>query len=210
MKETEKNIVIIDFNTGNLASIQNIIKKAGHRSKVSNTPEDINQSTHLILPGVGNFKFGMEQLQKLNIIPIIEKKIFNTKTPLLGVCLGMQLLTESSEEGDCKGLNWIKNTRTILIKPDSKNIKVPHMGWNDITPQKKHPIFNNLNDSRFYFVHSYKVVCDNEKSILTTTNYPLPFVSGIVQDNIIGLQFHPEKSHKFGLQLIKNFISLSS
>ena len=203
-------IVIIDYGMGNIGSLQNMIKKAGGTSTISSNARDIENAEKLILPGVGAFDNGMTNLQKLGLINVLNKKAVVEKTPILGVCLGMQLLTKSSEEGVLSGLGWL-NAKTVKFKftGDSKKLKLPHMGWNTITIRKESLLFNGMyEDARFYFVHSYHLVCEDESDILTTTNYGYDFVSAVEKGNIFGVQFHPEKSHKYGLKLIKNFLEL--
>jgi glutamine amidotransferase len=203
-------IVIIDYGMGNIGSLQNMIKKAGGTSTISSNARDIENAEKLILPGVGAFDNGMINLQKLGLIDVLNKKVVVEKTPILGVCLGMQLLTKSSEEGVLSGLGWL-NAKTVKFKftGDSKKLKLPHMGWNTITIRKESLLFNGMyEDARFYFVHSYHLVCEDESDILTTTNYGYDFVSAVEKGNIFGVQFHPEKSHKYGLKLIKNFLEL--
>jgi glutamine amidotransferase len=200
-------IVIVDYKMGNLGSISNIIKKIGHQSIITSDSSIISSADKIILPGVGHFEKAMQNLSDLNLIEVLTDKALNQQTPILGICLGMQLLTSFSEEGNVKGLNWI-NAKTEKFKLDEfPELKIPHMGWNEIFIPKQQSICENLDDqSRFYFVHSYHVVCENNENILMTTKYGNDFTSAIIKDNIIGVQFHPEKSHKFGMQLFKNFI----
>jgi len=203
-------IVIIDYDMGNIGSLQNMIKKAGGTSTISSNARDIENAEKLILPGVGAFDNGMKNLQKLGLIDVLNKKVVVEKTPILGVCLGMQLLTKSSEEGVLSGLGWL-NAKTVKFRliGDSKKLKLPHMGWNTVIIRKESLLFNGMyEDARFYFVHSYHLVCEDESDILTTTNYGYDFVSAVEKGNIFGAQFHPEKSHKYGLKLIKNFLEL--
>jgi len=202
-------IVIIDYGMSNLASIQNIVKKAGYPSLISNKMEDILKADKLILPGVGNFKEAMINLAHINLINVLNKKVLENKTPILGICLGMQLMTSFSDEGNIKGFDWIKGTTTKFSFPNQPEIKIPHMGWNDITQSKNH-IFNTDFEipSRFYFVHSYFVSCEDSNDILHQTDYHGNFTSAFNKENIYGVQYHPEKSHVFGLQLMKNFIEL--
>lgn len=200
-------VVIVDYDAGNPISIKNMIKKIGYESLISNRIEDIKLASHLILPGVGHFKYGIDQLKKTNLIPVLEDKVINEKTPLLGICLGMQLLTASSEEGDAEGLNWIPSTKTTSLKKSVKSLKIPHMGWNYVQPVD-HVLFRGIVDPRFYFVHSYKVESESEAAILAKTTYEVPFISAIQKENILGVQFHPEKSHRYGFQLLKNFVEL--
>ena len=152
-----------------------------------------------------NFKKPTYIGDPINAIKIFnEKEVLENKKPILGICLGMQLLTNSSEEGKEKGLCWI-DAQTIKFDLEDKSLSIPHMGWNKTNPTNTNNIFKNLEDNRFYFVHSYHVVCNNEENILATANYGKIFTCSIYKDNIYGVQFHPEKSHKFGMQLLKNF-----
>jgi len=200
-------IVIVDYKMGNLGSISNIIKKIGHKSIITSDPSIITSAEKIILPGVGHFEKAMQNLSDLNLIEVLTDKALIQQTPILGICLGMQLLTSFSEEGDVKGLNWI-NAKTEKFKLDEfPELKIPHMGWNKVSIPNQQRICENLdNESRFYFVHSYNVVCESNENILMTTKYGNDFTSAIIKDNIMGVQFHPEKSHKFGIQLFKNFI----
>ena len=196
-------IVIVDYGVGNLGSIHNMIKKLGYKSIVSSSLDDIRQADKLILPGVGSFDIAMKNLNNLGMIDILNEKVLIQKTPILGICLGMQLLTKGSEEGQIKGLGYIDAYAT---KFDNSNLIVPHMGWNIVNIQKDNALFDNTKETRFYFVHSYSVSCSNQSDILTTTNYGKVFVSSFLKENIIGAQFHPEKSHKFGMKFFKVFL----
>jgi len=194
---------------GNVASIQNILKRCNHQSIISNDPKVIEEADKLILPGVGSFDYGISNLEKLGIAEVLKKKVLIDKIPLLGICLGMQLLADSSEEGSLKGLGFIKAQSKKFEFNGQRNLKVPHMGWNYVEAQKNTPLFNNAyEEMRFYFVHSYFVQCENDNDILGTTNYGHTFTSMINKDNIYGFQFHPEKSHKYGMLLLKNFVEL--
>ncbi|HQK35000.1 MAG TPA: imidazole glycerol phosphate synthase subunit HisH [Spirochaetales bacterium] len=199
-------LVIINYNLGNLKSIQNMIRKIGFESKITNNIEEIRGATKLILPGVGAFDNGMHNLKELGLISVLEKEILENKKPILGICLGMQLLTKKSEEGTLSGLGFI-DAETKLFKLEN-TYKIPHMGWNTAKPIKKSKLFSEMEnqENRFYFVHSYYVDCSNTDDILTVTKYGTEFVSMFEHENIIGAQFHPEKSHKFGMQLLKNFL----
>jgi glutamine amidotransferase len=201
-------VTIIDYGLGNLASIQNMLKKIGGKSIISSSNEQIANASMLLLPGVGHFEKGMENLNKSGLIPILNHQVLNNKIPILGICLGMQLMTSHSEEGNVEGLNWI-DANTIKFNLAPSQLKIPHMGWNEVKFKPNEKIANNLNDiARFYFVHSYHVQCKSELDVLGTTNYSKSFHSAIKRDNIIGVQFHPEKSHKFGMQLLTNYINL--
>ena len=201
-------IVIVNYGMGNLGSIKNMLKKTGHSSVITNNKNTIEQATKIILPGVGNFKHAMQNLIDLDIIDILNKKVLIDKTPILGICLGMQLMTSYSEEGNVVGLNWIHAKTKKFIFNDS-SIKIPHMGWNEIIFSKQNAINENLElPARFYFVHSYFVECEDKKDTLHSTEYQMQFTSAFNKENIYGVQYHPEKSHYFGYQLLKNFIEL--
>ena len=200
-------ITIIDYGIGNLGSVVNMIKKVGGKSIVTSNIEEVKRAKKILLPGVGSFDNAVENLQKLGLFEVIKEKVLIDKVPIMGICLGMQLLTKGSEEGDLKGFSFVD---AFAKKFDFNNnmLKVPHMGWNIAKQQKKSKLFSTMeaNENRFYFVHSYAIKCENEKDILTTTSYGYSFVSSFEKENIIGCQFHPEKSHKFGMQLFKNFV----
>lgn len=197
-------IVIVDYGMGNLGSIANMIKKVGSKCKITSDIEEIKKATRLILPGVGSFDNGMKNLKELGMIEVLNKKILIEKTPILGICLGMQLMTKSSEEGKLAGLGWIDAQTKKFV---SDTLKIPHMGWNIIKHQKKSRLFDeDDSEKRFYFVHSYYVDTNQKNDILFITPYGHNFVSAFEKENIIGVQFHPEKSHKFGMHLIKNFV----
>ncbi|MFC1817257.1 imidazole glycerol phosphate synthase subunit HisH [Thermodesulfobacteriota bacterium] len=203
-------IAIVDYGMGNLGSIHNMFKKIGAPSIITASISDIEQADKLILPGVGAYDTGMDQLKKRYLIPILEHKVNVLKTPILGICLGMQLLTQKGEEGDLPGLGWL-NAKTIRFRfnNDSKKLKVPHMGWNTVRVARASPLFRNMYaESRFYFVHSFYVQCICEETVLTYTHYGLDFASAVQKDNIFGVQFHPEKSHKFGMKLLENYAGM--
>ncbi len=197
-------IIVIDYGMGNLGSIANMIKKIGHKCLITSDLEEIKKATKLILPGVGSFDNGMKNLQERGMVEILNQKVLVEKTPILGICLGMQLMTKSSEEGSLSGLRWVDAQTKRFV---SDTLKIPHMGWNIIKHQKNSQLFDEIErEKRFYFVHSYCVSCNQEADILTNTNYIQDFVSSFEKENIVGVQFHPEKSHKFGMNLIKNFV----
>jgi glutamine amidotransferase len=200
-------ITIIDYKTGNLGSIQNILKRIGEDSVVTSDKDEIARATKLILPGVGAFDTGMRNLSGLNLIDILNKKVIEEKIPVLGICLGMQLLSKGSEEGSLPGLGWIDASTVRFEFEDSTEYKIPHMGWNFIRQHKTGKLFDNMYpDSRFYFVHSYFFSANDPEDVLTSTTYEIEFTSAIERGNILGVQFHPEKSHKFGMKLLKNFV----
>lgn len=202
-------ITIVNYGMGNLGSVQNMFKRIGVPSEISGDPAVIADAVKLLLPGVGAFDAAMQKIADSGLRTILDKKVLQDKIPILGICLGMQLLTDSSEEGILPGLGWIKaRTRKFRFEANS-NLKVPHMGWNRVHIKKDSFLIQNLpEEPRFYFVHSYFVQCDNEEDVLTTTQYGTDFHSIIQSNNVYGAQFHPEKSHKFGMKLLENFAKI--
>lgn len=199
-------IVVVDYGMGNLRSVQKAFERIKIPVQISSHGDDIARADKLILPGVGHFRNGMENLKKLGIISILNEKVIAEKTPILGICLGMQLLTRYSEEGDCEGLGWIDTkTKAFEHNDGASDLKIPHMGWNTIRLLSKHSLFNGHKPEKpFYFVHSYYVPC-SPQYCLASTEYGIEFSSVIYKDNIFGTQFHPEKSHRQGLRLLENF-----
>ena len=192
---------------GNLGSILNMMKKIGASAVISSKISDIEKADKLILPGVGAFDNGMKNLSERGLIQVLNDKVIKDATPILGICLGMQLFAKRSEEGILDGLGWIDaETVKFRFEGDKTDLKIPHMGWNYLKIAKEHPLFGDLGDKpRFYFVHSYHVVCNSSEDVLATTYYGYDFVSSINRGNIFGVQFHPEKSHKFGMRLLTNW-----
>lgn len=204
-------IVIVDYGLGNLASILNMLRKIGVAARISSDPGEIESAEKLVLPGVGSFDSGMAALEERGLVPVLTRKALDGGTPLLGLCLGMQLLTRGSEEGRRPGLGWIDATTVRFRFPqDTPRLPVPHMGWNRIRVERRSPILAALPDpSRFYFVHSYHVVCGSSDVVLATTNYGYDFPSIIGRGNLVGTQFHPEKSHRFGMALLRSFAGMA-
>ncbi len=199
-------ITILNYGLGNLGSIENMLKKIGVSDvRISNNTEDILSADKLILPGVGAFDAGMQKINDSGLIPVLNQAVLENKKPVLGICLGMQLMTQKSEEGNLSGLNWI-DAECIKFKFEDNKIKVPHMGWNYIDILDS-DLKNNLpNPSKYYFVHSYYVKCNQTENELIHCNYGHQFVAGFKKENIMGVQFHPEKSHKYGMQLMQYFV----
>ena len=203
-------IVIVDYGMGNLGSVLNMLKKIGTRARISSSVEDIEKADKLILPGVGAFDNGIKHLKKLNLLSVLNEKVLNCKTPILGICLGMQLLSQESEEGVSKGLGWIDG-KVVKFKFNGNNqsLKIPHMGWNLAMANKQSELLQGFDrEIRFYFVHSYHMICINKSDVLMETEHGYRFTSAVQRDNIFGVQFHPEKSHRFGMKLLKNFCEL--
>ncbi|MFZ2656384.1 MAG: imidazole glycerol phosphate synthase subunit HisH [Victivallales bacterium] len=201
-------IVIVDYGMGNIRSIHYKLQKNGIESKVSSLSSDILSADKLILPGVGHFKQGMENLRKFNLIDALHRKVLEEKTPVMGICLGIQLFTNFSEEGDCEGLKWI-DAETKRFRFDGLGLSIPHVGWNSIKLRRPSTLFAGMpDDKRYYFTHSYHLVCNNDEDILAESEYGYPFVAAIQLENIYGTQFHPEKSHKDGMRVLLNFCRL--
>jgi glutamine amidotransferase len=204
----QKNIVIIDYNMGNLTSVANAIRFIGENPIISNKLVDIKGADYIILPGVGAFNDGIKNLKDLNLIDTLNEEVIKNKKPILGICLGMQLLAEEGyENGLNKGLGYIKGKVKKFDLKD-KNLRIPHVGWNDVYFKKNCPLFSKLNKSEdFYFVHSYHLIPE-EDVITGVCEYGKEFVAVIQKNNIFGVQFHPEKSQRPGLQILKNFIGV--
>ena len=202
-------IAIIDYGMGNIASVLNMFKRIGNRDVMLTKDEcQILNADKILLPGVGAFDNGMKNLKESGLIPLLNKKALIDKIPVLGICLGMQLLTRRSEEGIEKGLGWIAADTKKFIFNENSELKIPHMGWNYIEVKMQSPLIDIHKKQKFYFVHSYYVKCDNSKDVLATCNYGLDFDCMVQNNNIFGAQFHPEKSHKFGMELLENFSKL--
>ncbi len=202
-------ISIIDYGMGNIHSVYKSLKRIDIEAEVISTPGSVLKAEKLLLPGVGNFSMGMSNLKKKGLADVITERVLIKKIPILGICLGMQLLTEYSEEGDVEGLKLIKAKTSHLKNLGVLNLKIPHVGWNNISVPRRVNLLSGMNgDNLYYFVHSYAVICSNPDDILCETKYGVIFHSGIQKDNIYGVQFHPEKSFMKGLLILKNFASI--
>jgi glutamine amidotransferase len=202
-------IAVIDYGIGNVSSIVNMLKKLGVQASFAGNAEEIARADKIILPGVGAFDTGMQKLKANSLVDAIKKHALIEEKPLLGICLGMQMLGRRSEEGTEEGLNLISfENKRFVFDENNKFLKIPHMGWDIIELRLKNdPILNELEHiQRYYFVHSYHAVCDNEENILMTCDYGYNFAAAVKRNNIYGVQFHPEKSHKFGMALLDNFV----
>ena len=200
-------ICVIDYGIGNLGSILNMLKRIGAPAMVSGDPSEICKADRLILPGVGAFDTGMRNLAERGLITVLEQRALGDRVPILGVCLGAQLLTERSQEGVLPGLGWIPGeTVHFDLDPADTRLKIPHMGWSEVRATRAHPLFAGLDDeARFYFVHSYHLSCRDEENVLGVARHGYDFPAAIGAGNMLGVQFHPEKSHRYGMQLLRNF-----
>lgn len=199
---------IIDYGMGNSGSIQNMLTRIGVESIITNSHADIEQAEKLIIPGVGAFDNAVNNLRSLDLIDILNSRVVEHKVPVLGICLGMQLFSKTSEEGTLPGLGWIDaDTVKFRFPEEFSHLKIPHMGWDTIEVRSQSPILDNMFESpRFYFVHTYHVRCNRPENVLAVGNYGVEFHAAVIKENILGTQFHPEKSHKFGLRLLRNFV----
>ncbi len=201
-------ITIIDYGLGNLGSIKNMLKRIGVKSEVTSSETKILKAKKIILPGVGAYDTAMRRLKELDLIKTLNKKALEDKIPIMGVCLGMQLLLESSEEGTEKGLGWIEGSCYKFKFKENTELKIPHMGWNFVFEKQSNSIIKNFENFKFYFVHSYHAKVKNENNKLLVAKYGYEFDCAVAKENIYGFQFHPEKSHKFGMQLFQNFAKI--
>jgi glutamine amidotransferase len=202
-------IAIVDYNMGNLGSIFNMLKKLGVDAQITADPERIRSADKLILPGVGAFDAGMQNLERSGLIPLLGTRVLQERVPTLGICLGMHLMTRGSAEGTRSGLGWV-DADAVRFEAMEGSLKVPHMGWNRVMPARPSVLTDGLpKEPRFYFVHSYYVRCQDAGDVLLTTPYGVEFHSGFQRGNVFGVQFHPEKSHRFGMALLANFARVS-
>jgi glutamine amidotransferase len=198
-------IVIVDYGMGNSGSIRNMMVKVGANCTISSDLNEIARADKLVLPGVGSFDRAVTRLQESGILEILNRRVIQDKVPILGICLGMQLFTCGSEEGRLGGLGWVQ-AETLKFKGLPAGLKIPHMGWNQIRQCTNHSAIDEIDSqARFYFVHSYYVKCMKEENVVASTTYGVEFHSIISQRNVFGVQFHPEKSHKYGMQLMSWF-----
>jgi glutamine amidotransferase len=198
-------ITIVDYGAGNPRSIANMLRQLGHFATITGDPKALADASHLILPGVGKFDYAMARLNESGLSEALDERV-RAGVPLLGICLGAQLLTRRSDEGELAGFGWIAGETVAFDRSRlSADLKVPHIGWSDTAfrPGARLEAAN----ARFYYVHSFHMVCDRREDVLCVANHGYEFVSGIERDNVVGVQFHPEKSHRFGLALIGGFVS---
>jgi glutamine amidotransferase len=203
-------ITIVDYGTSNLGSMKNMLKKIGVETRFASVPSDIEDATKIIVPGVGAFDAGMRALNGSGMVPVLNRKALEERVPILGVCLGMQLMTRGSEEGKLEGLGWIAADTVRFDQASHPGLRVPHMGWNEVKKRKADPVVADMpEETRFYFAHSYHVACDDAADVLLEATYGETFPAAVARGNIIAAQFHPEKSHRFGMWLLRNFVEAS-
>ena len=201
-------IAILDYGLGNLGSRANMLKVIGEKLKITSNRDEIEKAEGIILPGVGAFDAGMRRLNETGLTDIIKEQAEGGK-PVLGICLGMQLLGRKSEEGKLDGLGLIPFECKRFVFPEASELKIPHMGWDIVEIKKDHPLVKGLEGTqRYYFVHSYHAVCEKCENVLMTCDYGYEFAASVIKDNVIGVQFHPEKSHDFGMALLSNYVRM--
>jgi imidazole glycerol-phosphate synthase subunit HisH len=203
-------ISIINYGMGNIGSLQNMVSRVGGTADIVSTPDALADANKIILPGVGHFDNAVRKLKTLGLWSVLDEKARAGRVPILCICLGAQLVTEGSEEGTESGFGWIRGRTVRFSFPADSKLRIPHMGWNEVQLRKDCKLFSNASATPlFYFVHSYYMVADDPSDVLTTSYYGLEFASGIARGNIIALQFHPEKSHKHGMNVIRNFVEMN-
>ncbi|MBT7442492.1 MAG: imidazole glycerol phosphate synthase subunit HisH [Methylococcales bacterium] len=203
-----KPIAIVDYGMGNVGSIYNMLRKIGIKAKVVSEPEQLLQAYKIIFPGVGAFDAGVKQCRSSGFWDVLQEAVLEQQIPILGICLGMQLMAESSEEGRLPGFAWVDAEVVKFIATD--DLKVPHMRWNTATLEQETPLFSCTEEEKYYFIHSYYVHCRQASDILATTRYGNQFVAAFQHENILGVQFHPEKSHRHGMAFLKQFAEVFS
>ncbi len=200
----DSDVVIVDYGVGNVGSILNMLRYCGARAVISSSPDDIRQARRLILPGVGSFDRGMSMLRERDLIELLTEMVMVDKIPTLGICLGLQLFARRSEEGAEAGLGWLgADSVRFRFEAEGAGRKIPHMGWNTVSPSGVTRVVSA--SDRFYFAHSYHVVVDDPAHVVGMTTYGYPFASVVRRDNLLGVQFHPEKSHRFGMAVLGRF-----
>ncbi len=202
-------IAIIDYGSGNINAFANVFKRLNLTARIARTKEDLADASHIVLPGVGAFDHVMASFNKSGLRDVVERKVFENNSKVIGICAGMQILANSSDEGKEKGLGWIDGQVKLFDTQKIKyKTKLPHMGWNEIS-HNGNPLFHNIEEkARYYFVHSYYFECNDQINSIASTNYGYNFTCAVNKANVFGVQFHPEKSHQNGQQLLKNFANL--
>lgn len=200
-------ITIIDYGLGNVGAFANLYKRMNLPTRFARTASDLEQAERIVLPGVGAFDHAMDLLDASGMRPNLERRVMEDGVPIVGVCVGMQMLADGSDEGSRQGLGWIPGrVRHFSHSSAARDLPMPHMGWNDVRPQPDQPLFRSLEtDARFYFLHSFYFECEAEQDVAARSQYGLDFACAVRKGHIQGVQFHPEKSHHFGSNLLKNF-----
>jgi len=201
-------VLIPNLSIGNFASVLRMIQKAGGEARLVDSPSDLRGADKIILAGIGAFDNGMTSLRDGGWTDALNEAALDRKVPVLGICLGMQLMLQSSEEGNMPGLGWVEGEVRRLRPPPDSGLKVPHMGWNTVTVTRENELFPAEDDQRFYFVHSYYADCAQPDVVVATSQHGSPFTAALKKDNIYGVQFHPEKSHRFGMAILRNFLAI--
>lgn len=203
-------ITIIDYGVGNIFAFQNVYKRLNIPTKIAKKVNDLEEVEKIILPGVGHFDYAMSQLNKSGMRDRLDELVIKEKKKVIGICVGMQMMGKKSDEGEMDGLGWIDaEINKFDVSTITYHTKLPHMGWNDVFPKEGHQLFHGLEkDAIFYFLHSYYFKCNDEKNRIATTDYGIEFTSSVQNDNVYGIQFHPEKSHSYGEKLLYNFAKL--
>lgn len=199
-------LVIVDYGMGNLRSVQKAFRRLGHDAEISSSPEIIAKATRLVLPGVGHFARGMANLRERGLVEPMTERVIGAGVPMLGICLGMQLMTRGSEEGEGAGLGWFEAS-TVRLRPPSASLKVPHFGWNTVASTRADPML--VDGTSFYFAHSYALTDCEPAAVLGVTHYGVDFPSVVRKGNLVAAQFHPEKSHGRGLRLLERFLEIA-
>jgi len=203
-------IAIVNYGLGNIQAFANIYKRSNIPVRIASSHEELVTADRIILPGVGAFDWAMTKLNESGMRDVLDELVIGKKRPVLGICVGMQMMAKRSDEGKLAGLGWIDaEVRKFDLSNMTQKTRLPHMGWNDVAPCKKNGLFEGLESgARFYFLHSYYFLPQNQDNVLAVTNYNGPYASAVHDGNVFGVQFHPEKSHQWGIRLLKNFANL--
>jgi glutamine amidotransferase len=203
-------IAIVDYGLGNILAFANVYKRLNIEARVARSADELRDASKVILPGVGAFDHAMQLLDRSGMRATLDELVLDKKVPVVGICVGMQILARGSEEGQLPGLGWIDGqVRSLRALQRDTPLRMPHMGWNDVAPTAPHPLFRELDQgARFYFLHSFYFECARSQDVAAVSRYGADFGCAVAAGNILGVQFHPEKSHHFGAQLLKNFAEL--
>ena len=202
-------IAIVDHGMGNLGSVQNMLRRIGADSVRTTDPVEIARADRIVLAGIGGFDGAIERLEKLGLVDVLNERVLEARVPILGVCLGMQLMAHTSEEGEFRGLGWLNADVRRFDFGDGPRLPVPHVGWEEISVVGKSPLFDrSAEHARFYFSHAYHLVCHDPADVAATATYGYPFAAAVHRGNILGTQFHPEKSHVFGMDVYRRFLTV--